>query len=126
MERNSVPLMTQICEDIGSGFEDEMIDMQARIGSYRSLQRRLTSTDNKKAFCDAKDDLLFGDLFPSGDSYISKSHSTRESLGGMSKEVFSEEDLHENLYRSVGSSSSGIPIGDNFNDGEIQKILKKE
>ena len=27
-------LMTKICEDIGAGGEDEMIDMQARIGTF--------------------------------------------------------------------------------------------
>lgn len=88
--------MTRICEDIGAGGEDEMIDMQARIGTYKSLQRRLTSTELKNASCAGKDDVLFEDLFPGGDLFMSnKSHSTRESLGGMSKGIFSEEELHE-------------------------------
>ena len=30
-------LMTQISDDIGNGFEEDMLDMQGRIGSYRSL-----------------------------------------------------------------------------------------
>ena len=89
-------LMTRICEDIGAGGEDEMIDMQARIGTYKSLQRRLTSSDMKNASCAGKEDALFEDLFPGVDLFMSnKSHSTRESLSGMSKGIFSEEELHE-------------------------------
>lgn len=50
----------------------------------------------KNASCAGKDDALFGDLFPGGDLFMSnKSHSTRESLGNMSKGIFSEEELHE-------------------------------
>ena len=99
--------MTKICEDIGAGGEDEMIDMQARIGTFKSLQRRLTSGEMKNTSCAGMDDVLFEDLFPSGDLFMSqKSHSTRESLSGMSKGIFSEEELHEQLFRSVGSNSS--------------------
>ena len=88
--------MTKICEDIGAGGEDEMIDMQARIGTFNSLQRRLTSGELKNASCAGKDDILFEELFPGGDLFMSqKSHSTRESLSGMSKGIFSEEELHE-------------------------------
>ena len=44
----------------------------------------------------------------------------------MSRDVFSEEDLHENLFRSVGSSNAGIPLGDNFNEGDAKRVLKRD
>ena len=77
------------------------------------------------------DNILFEDLFPSGDLFMSqKSHSTRESLSGMSKGIFSEEELHEQLFRSVGSNSSlhddKMMAQDAFNEGEIHKILKRD
>ena len=73
-----------------------MIDMQARIGSYKSLQRRLTSQDMKNASCSGRNDTLFGDLLPNDGVFMSnKSYSTRESLGNMSKGLISEEELHE-------------------------------
>ena len=92
-----MPLMARICEDIGAGGEDEMIDMQARIGSYSSLQRRLTEAKNV-SYTTKEESYLFGDLFPGNELVLStKSHSTRESLSGMSNQggIFSEEELHE-------------------------------
>ena len=70
-------LMTQIGEDFGAagGFEgDDMLDMQMHIGSYKSLQRRLSSVaEQKKTNQQIKElsgkqsltrDELFGDLLP--------------------------------------------------------------
>jgi hypothetical protein len=85
----------------------------------------------KKASCAGMEDVLFEDLFPGGDLFMSqKSHSTRESLSGMSKGILSEEEVHESLFRSVGSNISlhddKIMAQEAFNEGEIHKILKRD
>ena len=53
--------MTKISEDIGAGNEDDMIDMQARIGSFKQLQRRMTTESPLEKHRPPQDE-LFEDL----------------------------------------------------------------
>ena len=78
-------IITRIGEDIGSGNEDEMIDMQARIGSMGQLKRRMTTESPFEKHRPPQDE-LFGDLFGDQVYYSTRSHSTQESLSGMSNE----------------------------------------
>ena len=66
--------MTQISDDIGNGFEEDMLDMQGTIGSYRSLQRRMTLQSTKQSLAPVRGKYLaeenidlFGDLLPPSD-----------------------------------------------------------
>ena len=69
-QQTSSRIMSQICDDVGhSGFDgDDMLDMQTRIGSYSSLQKRLSSPrepptkENLKVFYRDNENVLYADL----------------------------------------------------------------
>ena len=106
--------MTRISEDIASSTEDDMIDMQTRIGSYKQLQRRL----NTEQPLESKEDLL-NDLF--GEYALdARSRSTYESLSGSAtaKDIISEEEMRYELFESVGSNK------DQMSKEEAKKVLK--
>ena len=62
-DRMALPqrIMTRISNDIGGGNEDDMIDMQARIGSFCQLKRRMTTESPFEKHRPLQDD-LFGEM----------------------------------------------------------------